>query len=648
MGSKATKLVAAVVVTAMVVKKVSPDLFKRIAVMFFVQILRIGNMPQRLKFAVNGRLRKGLSSSGYHLPPIVPEAFLVECLQEFGDHGAVKLLEKMHATYGDIFCILTPVEMHCFVSDTKSVEKVMVDKDTYPGRGIKLEIRYGLLALPTNAMWNFHRKLLSKGFSEPSLKKHNEIISQDLSALVKKLRSDAVRGIKTNLNAMEPVTVLPVLLGQSRQKREDNKKRKIATEHRFGGNTVDIHELLTRVTFDIIGKVAFGYNYNTLGDNESDAFKASDILITESAMAQGEPFFVKYFDWERMRNVAWARNHIGEVMDRAVAATKDLLHTDPAVREKLRNSKNPVVEGNILQAMLLASREEKDAATMKTTASAATSSSTTSATSSTVGTTTGLSEDEIMHEALTLQAAGHETTSNTTSWALLLLASHPEIQQWMREECQSILSRRHRDDAVSEGESEWVYDPPTFSQWRRMERTHAVLLEALRMFPTVPAFPRRAVVDTTLMGYDIPARTHVFVNQSGLNKSKVLWGDDAGEFIPSRFLNAAGPLSGFTHGIPVKKKKNASSALISDEDKTSHAWAFMPFGAGPRSCLGRRLAIMEGVMILSSLIANYEFLCPKGVALDTIPGKSDITYGPKFGLPLIVRPAPLVSKSAKL
>jgi cytochrome P450 len=625
---KGGKIGLAVAIALTLLHKVSPAYFKQLVLMAIVHGLKIGNMPHRIKLLAKGRGKN--NGQGYNLPPIVPEGFLIECLEEFGDHGSILVLQKMHARFGDIFCILTPVELHCFVADAKSVQQVMTDKDTYPGRGVKLEIRYGLLALPTNAMWSFHRKLLSKGFSEPSLKKHNEIISKDLSSLVLKLRDDAVSGRKIKVEEMTPIHVSASILGVSKEKREEIKLKKVTTEHRFGQNTVDIHELLTRVTFDIIGKVAFGYDYNTLNDNESDAFKASDILITESAMAQGEPFFVKYFNWERLSKVSWAREYISGVMEKAIGATKDLLNTDAQAKTRLLNSKNPVVEGNILQAMLMASQEENKAA----------------ATSTSKVAVPTLSEDEIMHEALTLQAAGHETTSNTTSWALLLLATYPETQKWMREECHAILTRTKTKKSNNQGGDEedvWMYEPPNFGQWRKMERTHAVLLEALRLFPTVPAFPRRAVVDTQLMGYDIPARSHVFVYQSGLNRNAKLWGNDVQVFSPARFINAATPLSGFTHGIP--SKKGQASTGQSEEEKNINAWAFMPFGAGPRSCLGRRLAIMEGVMILSSLVANYEFICPKGVSVDSIPGKTDITYGPKFGLPLIVRPAPMAPLS---
>lgn len=566
------------------------DSVKWWAVVVFLKLMNLRTHVQlRLHLFRQSQLR---------LPPIVPEEEIVDGIAKFGTHGATDMLEAFHARYGDIFCFVTPQRLLVFLSDPAAVSVVMSNKDVFNGRGIKLEARYGLLALPTNDMWKYHRSLVSKAFSEPALKRHNEIIASDTLKLINYLSSIAQQSADVIPAAMEPIHVVA----------SDEGKLKSTDDRRFGQHTVDIHHSLTSLTYDIIGKLAFGYDFETFNNKESDAFKAADILITEGARRQGKPDFMRYFPLDRYRQWKWAREYNLNAMTTAIQGVRTMLKANPEEAERLRKSKNPVVEGNILQAMLTAS----DATGARK-----------------------LSTEEIYHEAGTMLGAGHETTANTLSWSLLMLGENPDIQKAVREECQRILT--------FDGQK---YLPPTFAQWRRLELVQSVILETLRLRPTVPVFPRRAETDTILCGYTIPEKSLVTVLQSGLNRKKQLWGDDAASFNPFRFVNSTTPLSGFTSGIPqTKGTKLPSSSGVSSAQTNENNYNFMPFGGGPRSCVGRRLALMETVMILSSIVSNYQVYLPNGVSSKTIPAKTDITYGPKFGLPLLFKHAEMKNPS---
>lgn len=104
-------------------------------------------------------------------------------------------------------------------------------------------------------------------------------------------------------------------------------------------------------------------------------------------------------------------------------------------------------------------------------------------------------EQEIIDEFITIRGAGHETTSNTLSWCVMLLAKHPTIQNKLYQEISSVLG-------TSQGKKSTT---PTFEDTKQLILTKAVIYEALRLFPTVPSFPRLSVKDATLGEYDIPA-----------------------------------------------------------------------------------------------------------------------------------------------
>ena len=170
-----------------------------------------------------------------------------------------------------------------------------------------------------------------------------------------------------------------------------------------------------------------------------------------------------------------------------------------------------------------------------------------------------MSRAELRDEMLTLLIAGHETTGYTTSWALYEVARHPEVQE-----------------KIAAGTSALDLGSLPLTQVQSLlPYTWMVWQEALRLHPTLFHFPRAAEADTTLGGkYNIPAGAVVFTLQGILAHSEEVWGKDSMTFRPERMEN----------GYPEQH---------------------FPFGFGNRTCIGKRLAYVEGVYLLAFLVKNF-------------------------------------------
>jgi len=210
-----------------------------------------------------------------------------------------------------------------------------------------------------------------------------------------------------------------------------------------------------------------------------------------------------------------------------------------------------------------------------------------------------LTDKEAMDEFKTIRGAGHETTSNTLCFILKYLSENPDKLSKLREEV----------DAAFDAST------PTYEQAKSMKYAYAVMLEALRMNPTVPSFPRIAREDTELGGYMIPKESFVFVSQYPMNRSKEIWGDPD-VFRPERFLE---PLPELHPSKPI--------GVPNAQGDT--AYGFLPFGAGARSCAGARIAMIEAVMILTAIVKKFDVALDKEKQPGEIHVISDVTMGPK-------------------
>lgn len=165
-------------------------------------------------------------------------------------------------------------------------------------------------------------------------------------------------------------------------------------------------------------------------------------------------------------------------------------------------------------------------------------------------------------EALTILMAGHETVAATMSWALIHVALEPELQSRLRQEAVAVSDRLHLPETA-----------------RDLPLTRAVIEEVLRLHPPVWMIPRRTRREVILETLRVPAGADFLIPVWALQRNRDCW-TDPDLFKPSRFQD------------PDERRKAAV--------------AYMPFGAGPRTCIGRKPGIAESVAALARILASRE------------------------------------------
>lgn len=198
----------------------------------------------------------------------------------------------------------------------------------------------------------------------------------------------------------------------------------------------------------------------------------------------------------------------------------------------------------------------------------------------------GMSERQLRDESVTLLLAGHETTALVLSWTWVLLARHPEVSRMLERELERTLGDR----------------PPSLSDLPALRYTEAVILESMRLFPPAYAIGREAVSDGELGGYPVPAGTTIFMSPWVMHRDARFY-DDPERFAPERWMD------GLAERLP--------------------RFAYLPFGGGPRVCIGNRFAMMEAVLILATVARRFRLALAPGCAPTPFP---TITLRPAGGV----------------
>jgi cytochrome P450 len=198
----------------------------------------------------------------------------------------------------------------------------------------------------------------------------------------------------------------------------------------------------------------------------------------------------------------------------------------------------------------------------------------------------GMSDDLVLSESMQLLVAGHETSSNALSWLLYLLSSRPDCLERLRHEFDSVL-----------GEASLNY-----SDVSKFEFAAQVIQEALRLYPPFWMVDRMALSDDRVGDLVIPRGSTVVVFIYGAHHSAQFW-ENPESFDPQRF-----------------NKEN---------EKARRPFTYLPFGAGPRGCIGGNYATLQILMILSVLVRKYDLrLAPD----QTIEARPMVILRPKHGI----------------
>ena len=204
--------------------------------------------------------------------------------------------------------------------------------------------------------------------------------------------------------------------------------------------------------------------------------------------------------------------------------------------------------------------------------------------------TGGMTDEQLRDEAMTLLLAGHETTANALTRSWYLLSQHPDVEARLHAELDAVLEERRGEAA----------DVP------RLPYTSAVLAESMRLYPPAWVIGRRAVLEYEVAGYRVPRGSIVLLSQWVMHRDLRFFPD------PERF-------------DPERWTEEARAARP--------RFAYFPFGAGPRICIGEQFAWIEGVLVLATLARRWRLRRAPGQRVALQPS---ITLRPAGGMRMVL------------
>lgn len=215
----------------------------------------------------------------------------------------------------------------------------------------------------------------------------------------------------------------------------------------------------------------------------------------------------------------------------------------------------------------------------------------------------GMSDKQLRDEVVTFFTAGHETTAMALTWTLYLLSRHPAVERELHEEVDRALGARAADDGAAAGDAD-----ATFADLESLSYTRMVVEESMRLFPPVFSIQRVPLEDDEVGGHRIPARSFVTISPYVTHRNPRLWTDPL-RFDPLRFT--------------------------SGRKKERHAFAYIPFGGGPRACIGSGFAMMEACLVLAHIARAYRLRVVSG---HPVEAQGWITLRPRHGLRMTIEP----------
>ncbi len=192
-------------------------------------------------------------------------------------------------------------------------------------------------------------------------------------------------------------------------------------------------------------------------------------------------------------------------------------------------------------------------------------------------------------EAVTLFAAGYETTSNVLTWLWYALSQNPQVVDKLQAEVDTQLQGR----------------APTFDDLNNLPYSDWVLKEALRLYPSAWAISRQAVEDVVINDFLIKKDTVISLSPFALHRSERYW-DEPNTFRPERFA----------------------------DEESMHKYQYLPFGSGPRVCVGNSFATMEMRLILATIMQQFTMQALSDAHPEFEP---KLTLRPKGGMNLRIR-----------
>ncbi|KAJ3376010.1 hypothetical protein GGF31_000076 [Allomyces arbusculus] len=313
------------------------------------------------------------------------------------------------------------------------------------------------------------------------------------------------------------------------------------------GSPVVVDHWMRRLTLDAIALGAFGQSFNGLTDPDSTLFNDFETMM-EAALSPAIALDLTFVQWTPMykrlqRQMNKFNAFILDLVDRKLAALKARKAAGLVANEQ---------DMDLLDFMVEAADGD-----------------------------TEYTREDLRSDTVIFFVGGHDTTSNALTAAIYFLGRHPEFQERARAEVLSVLDDVHPMCSAN------TFPYLTNEQVTLLPYVTAVIKESLRLYPSIPSIPPRVTTTTVTLqdGTVLPPGTRVVASTMALHRSPALWGDDADEFRPERFLEV-------------------------DADKMhagAHGFKWVPFSAGQRVCLGQSFSVMEQRVVLALLLARYEW-----------------------------------------
>jgi cytochrome P450 len=285
------------------------------------------------------------------------------------------------------------------------------------------------------------------------------------------------------------------------------------------GETRDMQKAMMHITLNIVASTLFGADVAREGQDIGAAVEA----VFKSFRIGFGPFtaLLDALPSARKRQFTAGKSRLDATINRIIAERRTAQHDT----------------GDLLSMLLAATDTEGDG--------------------------TGMTDQQLRNEVMTLFIAGHETTANALTWTWLMLARNPAAEAALHAEIDAVLGDR----------------PPTMDDMAQLPYTRAVVAESMRLYPPAYILGRRATGPYTVRNYDFPART-IFVAPQFIVHRDPRWWPNANQFSPERWLDAQA-----TEQRP--------------------KMAYFPFGAGTRICVGEQFAWMEAMLVLATIARHW-------------------------------------------
>ncbi|KAB5532465.1 hypothetical protein DKX38_019135 [Salix brachista] len=322
-----------------------------------------------------------------------------------------------------------------------------------------------------------------------------------------------------------------------------------------GNHEIDVEREITATAGEIIARASFGMSYEN-GSKVFEKLRAMQITLFKSNRYVGVPFS-KLISPKKTMEAKKLGNEIDALLSSIIKA-----HT---------NSNDGSSQKDLLGLLL----QEDPVNGMSGTKM--------------------LTTRQLVDECKTFFFGGNETTALALSWTLLLLATHPEWQNKLREEIREVTGDRETD----------------FTKVAGLKKMGWVMNEVLRLYPPSPNVQRQAREDIQVNELLIPNGTNMWIDVVAMHHDPKLWGEDVNEFKPERFRD---------------------DQLYGG---CKHKMGFLPFGFGGRMCIGRNLMVMEYKIVLTLILTRFSFSISP--AYNHSPAIM-LSLRPANGLQLILQP----------